>query len=352
VPLRIAYTALHGVGQRLLVRALARSGFEGVASVPSQADPDGAFPTVRHPNPEEGEAMERVLALAKETGAELVLANDPDADRLAAAVPDPGTGRHRMLSGNEIGVLLADDAMEHAEAGGRRKLVVTTIVSSGLLKRMARDRDVSCRETLTGFKWIARAALEGEAEGMAFVFGYEEALGYTMGSLVRDKDGIGAALRLAELARFLKGRGQTLADRMDELALAHGLLHPVQWSVSLPGPEGRERIRKAMESLRSRPIERVGASKVVRMLDAAAGAETIEGEQREIALPRSDLVAFEARDGARLTARPSGTESRIKFYLELVGEAQTTAEVSLARARLEAEGQAFRRTLLERLGLG
>ena len=350
-PLRIAYTALHGVGHRLVVRALARSGFEGVASVPSQCDPDGAFPTVRFPNPEEPGAMERVLALAAENGAELVLANDPDADRLAAAVPAPGGGGYRMLSGNEVGVLLADDAIEHADSGGRRKLVVTTVVSSGLLPRIARDRDVACRETLTGFKWIARAALEGEAEGQAFVLGYEEALGYTVGPLVRDKDGIGAALRLAELARFLKGRGQTLLGRMDELLLAHGLLHPIQWSVSLPGLEGRKRIRAAMETLRSRPLERIGQSPVVRVLDAAAGEETVDGERRETELPRSDLVTFEAANGARLTARPSGTEPRIKFYLELVGEAHTTTGVAPARAQLEQEGQVLRGALTRDLGL-
>ncbi len=350
-PLRIAYTALHGVGHRFVVRALARSGFEGVASVPSQSDPDGAFPTVRSPNPEEPGTMERVLALAAETGAGLVLANDPDADRLAAAVPDPVAGGYRMLSGNEIGVLLADDAIEHADTGSRRKLVVTTVVSSSLLSHIARDRGVACRETLTGFKWIARAALDAEAQGMAFVFGYEEALGYTVGPLVRDKDGIGAALRLAELARFLKGRGQTLLGRMDELLVAHGLLHPVQWSVSLPGLEGRKRIRAAMETLRSRPLERIGQSPVVRVLDAAAGEETVDGERRETALPRSDLVTFEAADGARLTARPSGTEPRIKFYLELVGEADTVAGVAPARARLEQEGQALREALMRDLGL-
>jgi len=339
------------VGHRLVLRALARSGFEGVASVPSQSDPDGAFPTVRFPNPEEPGAMERVLALAAETGAELVLANDPDADRLAAAVPDPGAGGYRMLSGNEIGILLADDAMEHADTGGRGKLVVTTVVSSGLLARMARHREVACRETLTGFKWIARAALEAEAEGQAFVFGYEEALGYTVGPLVRDKDGIGAALRLAELARFLKGRGKTLLDRIDELLVAHGLLHPVQWSVSLPGFEGRERIRGAMEALRARPLERIGQSPVDRVVDAAAGEETVNGERRPIDLPRSNLVTFEAADGSRLTARPSGTEPRIKFYLELVGCAATTAEVATARARLEQEGQALRAALMRELGL-
>jgi phosphomannomutase len=350
-PLRMAYTALHGVGHRLVVRALARSGFEGVAAVPSQCDPDGAFPTVRFPNPEEPGAMERVLALGAETGAELVLANDPDADRLAAAVPDPGGTGYRMLSGNEIGVLLADDAMEHAETSGRRKLVVTTVVSSSLLSRMARDRGASYRETLTGFKWIMEAALKGEADGEAFVCGYEEALGYSVGPLVRDKDGIGAALRLAELARHLKGRGRTLLDRIDELLVVHGLSHPVQWSVTLPGLEGRKRIRTAMKTLRSRPLERIGASPVVRVVDAAAGEETIDGERRTSELPRSDLLTLQSADGARLTARPSGTEPKIKFYLELVGSADRPKEVAPRRARLEKEGQALRRALLEELGL-
>jgi phosphomannomutase len=200
-PLRIVYTAMHGVGHRLLVRALSRSGFAGVASEPAQTDPDGAFRTVAFPNPEEKGAMDRSLALAAETKAELVLANDPDADRLAAAVPDEGGKGFRMLSGNEIGVLLADDAIAHAQTGDRKKLVATTIVSSTLLSRMAKDRGASYRETLTGFKWIADAALRAEQEGEAFVFGYEEALGYTVGPLVRDKDGIGAALRMAELTR-------------------------------------------------------------------------------------------------------------------------------------------------------
>lgn len=350
-PLRIAYTALHGVGHRLLIRALARAGFEGVASVAAQADPDGTFPTVPFPNPEEPGAMERVLALAQETGAELVLANDPDADRLAAAVPD-STGRgYRMLSGNELGVLLADDAIQHAEVGGRRKLVVTTVVSSNLLSRMARDRDVAYRETLTGFKWIANAALRAEALGEAFVFGYEEALGYCAGPLVRDKDGIGAALRLAELARHLKARGRTLLGRIDELLVAHGLSHPVQWSLTLPGLEGRDRIRAAMEALRTRPLERIGSSPVVRVLDAAAGEETVEGERRAIELPRSDLLTFESADGARLTVRPSGTEPKIKFYLELVGRADRAEDVAPARARLEEEGQGLKRSLLEELGL-
>jgi phosphomannomutase len=349
--LRIAYTAMHGVGHRLAIRALTRAGFEGVAAEPAQSDPDGAFRTVPFPNPEEPGAMDRVLALAAETGAELVLANDPDADRLAAAVPDPAGSGYRVLTGNDLGVLLADDAIEHAETGGRPKLVVTTIVSSSLLARIARDRGIACRETLTGFKWIADAALRAEAEGFAFVFGYEEALGYTVGTLVRDKDGIGAALRLAEAARWLKASGRTLLGRLDELLVAHGLTRQVQWAVRLTGAEGRERIRCAMAELRAQPLAEIGASPVARVLDAAAGEERVHGESRASGLPRADVLAFEAEDGARLTVRPSGTEPKIKFYLELIGRAATAADVSSGRVRLEAEGQALRATLMRRLRL-
>jgi phosphomannomutase len=343
---------MHGVGHRLAIRALARSGFDGVAAEPVQADPDGAFRTVSFPNPEEPGAMDRVLALAAETGAELVLANDPDADRLAAAVPDPSGRGYRMLSGNEIGALLADDVMDHAHAGGKPKLVVTTVVSSSLLSRMARDRGVEYRETLTGFKWIADAALRGEAKGLAFVFGYEEALGFTVGSLVRDKDGIGAGLRLAEMARYLKTGGLSLVDHLDDLLVAHGLSHQVQWAVVLPGAEGRARIDAAMAQLRASPPGRIGASPVVRVLDAAAGEETVRGERRPSSLPRSELLAFQSEDGARLTVRPSGTEPKIKFYLELVGEARERKEVAPARARLEAQGQALRAALTKELRLG
>jgi len=350
-PLRLAYTPMHGVGHRLAVRAFARAGFEGVAVAPSQGDPDGAFRTLSFPNPEEPGAMDRVLALAAETGAELVLANDPDADRLAAAVPDPSGRGYRMLSGNEIGVLLADDAMEHAETGGRRKLVVTTVVSSSLLSRMARDRGVEYKETLTGFKWIADAALRAEKDGLAFVIGYEEALGYTVGTLVRDKDGIGAALRLAELARFLKTRGATLLDRLDEILVAHGLSHQLQWSLTLPGAEGRQRIAGAMAELRKRPLQRIGTSPVVRILDAEAEVELLRGERRPSGLPRSDVLAFQSEDGARVTARPSGTEPKIKFYLELVGRAGDRGEVGPARARLESEGLALKSALMKELRL-
>ena len=350
-PLRLAYTPMHGVGHRLAIRAFARAGFEGVAAEPAQADPDGAFRTVSFPNPEEPGAMDRVLALAAETAAELVLANDPDADRLAAAVPDPSGQGYRMLSGNEIGVLLADDALEHADTGGRPKLVVTTVVSSSLLSRMARDRGARYAETLTGFKWIADAAIRAEREGIAFVLGYEEALGYSVGPLVRDKDGIGAALRFAEMTRHLKARGETVLGRIDQLLVTHGLSHQVQWSATLPGAEGRARIDAAMAALRQSPPQRIGASPVVRRLDGASGEETLRGEKRPSGLPPSDLLAYQSEDGARLTVRPSGTEPKIKFYLELVGQAKDREAVAPTRARLDAECKTLKAALMKELQL-
>lgn len=351
-PLRIVYTAMHGVGHRLVLRALRRAGFDGVAAVPAQADPDGAFRTVAFPNPEEKGAMDRALALASEIGAELILANDPDADRLAVAVRDPSGGGYRMLSGNEIGVLLADDALRHAETGGRQKLVITSIVSSSLLSRIAHDRGAAYAETLTGFKWIANAALAAEAEGKAFVLGYEEALGYSCGPLVRDKDGIGAALRMAELTRQLKAAGQGLLERLDALLVEHGMSHQLQWSVTLAGPDGKARIAGALTALRQEPLRAIGDSPVVRARDLGKGEERLaDGAVVALPPPFAEVLIYHSADGGRLIARPSGTEPKIKFYLELGERVAQRADVAAARARLEARGQAIKADLLDRLGL-
>jgi phosphomannomutase len=349
-PLRIVYTAMHGVGHRLASRVFRQAGFEGIADVAAQADADGAFRTVAFPNPEEKGAMDRSLALAQEIKAELILANDPDADRLGAAVLDPATGSYRMLSGNEIGILLADDALAHADTKGKPKLVATSLVSSTLLSRMARDRGAVYAETLTGFKWIADAARKGEAAGQAFVFGYEEALGYTVGPLVRDKDGIGAAVRLADLARFLKGRGVSLLGRIDEILVAHGMSHEMQWSVTLSDAAGKKRIAAAMEALRADPPKALGESPVHRVLDLSAGEERAGGVTKPLSYPRSNVLVFYSEDGARLTVRPSGTEPKIKFYVELVAAVKTPADVAPARVRLEARCGEIKAALNQRLG--
>jgi phosphomannomutase len=216
---------------------------------------------------------------------------------------------------------------------------------------MARDRGAAYAETLTGFKWIADAARKGEAAGQAFVFGYEEALGYTVGPLVRDKDGIGAAVRLADLARFLKGRGRTLLDRIDELLVAHGMSHQAQWSLTLSGAQGKERIVAAMDALRKEPPPSLGKSPLARVLDLALGEERgSDGARKPSGFPRSNVLAFYSEDGGRLIARPSGTEPKIKFYVELVAAVQTPAEVAPARAALDARCREIEAAVNRRLG--
>ena len=308
-PLRIVYTAMHGVGHRLLVRALRRAGFDGVASVPSQTDPDGAFRTVAFPNPEEKGAMDRVLALAAgDRRPSWCWPTIPTriASRWRSRAPAPGRpgARYRMLSGNEIGVLLADDALAHADTGGRPKLVATTVVSRDpALAHGPRPRGRLRARPSPASSGSPMRRCGRRPQGEAFVFGYEEALGYTVGPLVRDKDGIGAALRMAELVRFLKGRGQTLLGRLDELLLAHGMSHQVQWSLTLPGADGRARIDAAMAALRASPPDRIGESPVVRILDAERGEERTHGGHAPLAAAQGGRARL-LRRGRRAAHRP------------------------------------------------
>ncbi len=219
---RIAYTPLHGVGDALTRRALADAGFSDVTSVPSQQHPDGAFPTVAFPNPEEPGTMDRALELGRQIDADLILANDPDADRLAVAVRDArGPGGYALLTGNQVGALLGHYLLAEGVAT-RPRAVLTSIVSSPLLGRIAESFGARYEETLTGFKWIANRAIALEAEGYAFSFGFEEALGYCVGNAVHDKDGISSALLVAELAAVLRDRGRTLLDALDDIARRWG----------------------------------------------------------------------------------------------------------------------------------
>jgi phosphomannomutase len=309
--LKIAYSAMHGVGERVLRRAFATRGLTQLVTVAEQAEPDGRFPTVEFPNPEEPGALDLVLALAQKSGSDLVVVNDPDADRLGAAVRRLD-GEYQVLNGNEIGVLLADHLLTHDGADGAKRLVMATMVSSQLLRKMAADRGVEYRETLTGFKWIANEALRHHRElGLRFVFGYEEALGYTVGTHVRDKDGISAAMVLCEHAAGLKAHGQTLLDRLDELRRTHGLFVSRQKSLMLPGREGLAKIKEVMAALRSSPPQRFGDLLVQEVRDLSVAPDP---------RLRGDVLIYELVGGGRVSVRPSGTEPKIKFYLEVVEE--------------------------------
>ncbi|MGA5297098.1 phospho-sugar mutase [Streptomyces koyangensis] len=305
------HTALHGVGAAPLAAAFARAGFPAPVPVTEQAEPDPDFPTVAFPNPEEPGAMDLALATARRHSPDLVLANDPDADRLAAAVPDEAAeGGWRMLRGDETGALLAAHLVRRGLPRGG--VLATSIVSSSLLSRIAEAAGAGYAETLTGFKWISRA------EGLAF--GYEEALGYCVDpDGVRDKDGITAALLLTELASELKEDGRTLLDLLDELAVRHGVHATSQLSVRV---EDLSLIAGAMERLRSAPPERLGGLPVVRTEDLSAGAG---------GLPPTDGLRY-TLDGARVVVRPSGTEPKLKCYLEAVVPVGGTEGLPEARA--------------------
>ncbi|MEV5690863.1 phospho-sugar mutase [Micromonospora globbae] len=321
--LSVAYTPLHGVGAAVLTAAFARAGFPVPGVVPDQAEPDPAFPTVSFPNPEEPGAVDRLVALADATGADIAIANDPDADRCAVAVRDGGTG-WRMLRGDEVGVLLADHLMRRGVTG----LYATTIVSSSLLRAMCAARGMPYDETLTGFKWIVRA---GDGS-VPLVFGYEEALGYCVApDLVRDKDGITAALTVAELAAGLKAQGRTLTDRLDELAAEFGVHHTDQLSVRV---DDLREIAQAMARIR------------------AATPTTLLGhpvETTEDLLPEADVVILRTAT-ARVVIRPSGTEPKLKAYLEVV-EPVADGDVATARTRAQAAVTDLRAEIAKALGL-
>ena len=315
--LALVYTPLHGVGGTSVLQVLETAGFSQPRVVAQQAEPDPDFPTVSFPNPEEPGAMDLAMALAAEHGADLVVANDPDADRCAAAVP---TGHGwRMLRGDEVGALLA----HHLLARGRTGTFATSIVSSRLLGRMAAAAGQPYVETLTGFKWI------GRVDGLAF--GYEEALGYCCDpEHVRDKDGVSALLLLCELAAQTKAEGRSLVDVLDDLALQHGLHATDQVSVRVAD---LALITAAMERLRAAPPAELGGLAVQRVDDLALGSAD---------LPPTDGLRFHLADGARVVVRPSGTEPKLKCYLEVVVPVDPGAGVDAARisaaARLDALG--------------
>ncbi len=342
--LEIVYTPLHGVGDRLTRIALSEAGFTGVSSVPEQAEPDGAFPTVVFPNPEEKGALDLAMALAEKKGADLILANDPDVDRLAVAVRGP-SGAWVQLSGNQVGTLLGHYLLTEGPAGDR--IALASIVSSPQLGSIARSLGVRYEETLTGFKWIANRAIEIEREtGARFVFGYEEALGYTVGPLVRDKDGIGAAVVAAELTAVRRSQGKTLLDALDDIAREHGMFVSGQRSITMPGADGVAAIKRLMVELRGKTPASIGGLAVLAISDLQAGTRRAnDGTIEKLALPPSDVLVYALEGGSRIIARPSGTEPKIKFYFDVrepmtAGESPKEAEAR-AKEKMAALTAAF-----------
>ncbi|MFI2566213.1 phospho-sugar mutase [Paenarthrobacter sp. NPDC018779] len=334
--LKIVLTPMHGVGGETAVSVLNAAGFADVTLVAEQAEPDPDFPTVAFPNPEEPGALDLALAKAAEVGADIVLANDPDADRAAVAALDPATGEWRMLRGDEVGALLGAHVVARLAAGTgdepREGVFANSIVSSRLLSRIASAAGYDHEETLTGFKWISRVP--------GLVYGYEEALGYCVApELVKDKDGISAAVLIAELAAAAKAEGKTIFDTLDELYLVHGLHASDQLSIRVAD---LGLLDAMMNRLRVTPPAAFGGSVVEVFTDLAAGSET---------LPPTDGLLYLTKDQSRVIIRPSGTEPKLKCYLEVIQPVESAAELPAARQAARTSLDDVLRDVREALGL-
>lgn len=337
--LKIIFTPLHGAGTVLVPKALAQAGFHSVFVVPEQEMPDPEFTTVPFPNPEIPSTFDLARTYALKQGADLILATDPDADRLGVAVRT-GDGSYVQLTGNQAGVVLMHYILEQKQASGTlpaKAAVIKTIASTDLADEVARSFQVKVENVLTGFKFIAEKVHEMEEEGWGqFQFGFEESYGYLAGTFVRDKDGIIAAVLLAEAALYYKmNGGRTLLDVMEDLYIRFGYYIEDQKSFTLEGIEGKEQMAKIMHHLRSLELRELGGIPVERIDDYELrfGKRLETGEVSVLTLPRSDVLRFSFRGGGFVMARPSGTEPKIKFYFSVKEEKRESLEETLQRVQ-------------------
>ncbi|MBI1316687.1 phospho-sugar mutase [bacterium] len=335
--LKLVFTSLHGTGITVLPKALSESGFTQVHLVASQSEPDGSFPTVESPNPEEAGALAEAVRLAESVQADMVIGTDPDADRVGIAVRD-FEGRMRMLNGNEAAAVLVDYLLEGHRASGspnEQRFIASTIVTTQLLPALAEEYGVECPQVLTGFKWIAELIRLREGR-QQFIGGGEESYGYLVGDAVRDKDAIGSAVFLAEIAAKAKAEGSSFYGRLVHLWLRHGLYLETGRSLTLKGQSGAQEIALMMQGIRENPPAELDGSRVVEIRDYQSGTARIPGTTTtsNLGLPASNVVQLRTEDGTLLTARPSGTEPKIKFYLGLKAPLGSVDAIDTVRAAL------------------
>ena len=327
VDLKIVYTPLHGTGAMPVVTCLKRFGFNDVLVVPEQEKPDSEFPTVAYPNPEDPKALKLAIDLAQKNQAELVMATDPDSDRIGIVVREGED--YTILNGNQIGSLLVDYVLKSQKEAGRlpaSPLVVKTIVTTDLQAKIAATYGASCEETLTGFKWICQL-IEDYESGVRkpyreYVCGGEESYGFLLGHFVRDKDAVSACCLAAEMVAYYKKRGKTLSQALDEIFLQHGVYQESLYTATLPGREGAKKIAQMMKQMRADPPSELAGIKVTRVQDLQSSKILTSKDGRfvesaSIDLPASNVLQFILEDGSKVSARPSGTEPKIKFYFSV-----------------------------------
>ena len=318
--LKIVYTPIHGTGITLVPEVLKRFGFTNVTIVTEQATPDGNFPTVNYPNPEESETMSIGLKKAKELNADILLGTDPDADRVGIGVKNH-KGEWVLMNGNQTAVLAFSYLIEARKAKGIARpddMVITTIVTTAMINQVAEQNGVACYNVLTGFKWIAEKIKELEGK-KNYVIGGEESFGLMIGNQIRDKDAVSAVALMCEMAAYEKKQGKTLFDKMIELYIKYGFYYENLISITKKGMNGQKEIADMMNGYRANPPALIAGSKVTTLLDyqLQKGTNLVTGETYPIDLPKSNVLQFITDDGSKISARPSGTEPKIKFYFSV-----------------------------------
>lgn len=333
--LKVIYTPLHGSGNKPVRKILDRIGVKNVTVVPEQEKPNGNFPTAPYPNPEIRQAFECALKLADSVKPDLLLATDPDCDRVGIAVPY--NGEYKLLSGNDVGALLLDFTLARRTENGtlpNKPVAVKTIVTTELCRKIADNYGCELRDVLTGFKFIGEqiTELEKKGEENRFVFGFEESYGYLGGSYVRDKDAVIGSMLICEMVAYYKAEGKSLIDVLDMLYKKYGYYLCSQKSFTCEGESGMNRIKGIMESIRAEAPSDINGHKAVRFDDyeTSVSRNMCDGSERKITLPRSNVLAFYMEDGSSLIVRPSGTEPKIKLYLGSVGDTMEIAKSELS----------------------
>lgn len=326
--LKIVYTPIHGTGITLVPKVLASFGFTNVTIVDEQATPDGNFPTVKYPNPEESETMSIGLAKAKAMDADILLGTDPDADRVGVGVKNH-KGEWVLMNGNQTAVLAFAYMMEARRAKGiaaANDMVVTTIVTTEMINQVAKINEVNCYNVLTGFKWIAELVKEKEGKEN-YIIGGEESFGLMIGDQIRDKDAVSAVALLCEMAAYEKSKGKTLFDKMIELYIQYGFYYENLISITKKGMNGQQEIKDMMEGYRQSPPVSIDGEAVVTLLDyeLQVGKNLQTGESWKLNLPKSNVLQFITAKGSKISARPSGTEPKIKFYFSVNTELKDKA---------------------------
>lgn len=333
--LKVVYTPLHGTGDTITSRLLKEIGLQNVYVVPEQKEPDGNFPTVDYPNPEDKKAFKLALELAKTVDADVVLATDPDADRLGIYAKDSKTGEYMTYTGNMSALLIAEyriSQMKEKNILPKNGMIITTVVSSNLTKAIAEEYNLKLYEVLTGFKNIgAIMKKEEETNEHKYVFGFEESYGCLIGDYARDKDGIAAVMALCEAACYYKSKNETLWDQMNNIYKKYGYYKEDQVSIVLEGVEGAEKIKEMMTNMRNTPVEKIGNYKVLTFKDIdrdyVKNMET--GEEYTTGLPKSNVLYYELEDNSWCCVRPSGTEPKIKLYMGIKGSSEEDANKKL-----------------------